>query len=331
MNRPLVEVFAPSLGCKVKLGRRVPVAQGPQFRLENYLGATLPSPPATLDYTQGVSTSAALANIDGNDTVGDCVIAWLLHQLAVWTGNAGGVAFNATRTQAIAMYSAITGYNPSDPSTDQGTDPAVAMNWIIANGYPNGDKPLGWVRVTPALLRQAIWLFEGNGFGIGLPDAYVQNMPSSNGFVWDAAGVSNPNNGHMFLGAGYDASRILIDTWGLLGWFTDAAVAAYATAVSGGEIDILLSADMIAAAAAKAPSGFDWQALVADFDSMGGAVPAPAPAPPPTPAPPGTPVTLALAQGWITSGLSSSSPLLTRQQAVDAANAGLAAMWPAAS
>lgn len=326
----LREVYAPSLKRTVKLGRRPEVAPGPHFRLARYLGAALPDPPDSCDYSlAGASTSAALADIEGNDSLGDCVIAWLLHQLAVWTGNATGTAYHASRDEAISLYSRIAGYVPGDPSTDRGTDMTVAMNWIVANGYPNGDRPVGWVRIDATNvkeLQQAIWLFEGCGFAIGLPDAIVASMPTGNGFVWDVSGAPNPQNGHAFLGYGYNATAVGIDTWGLLGGFTYAAVAAYASANNGGEIDVLLSSDMIAAAALKAPNGFDWRTLVADFDAMGGTVPVP-----PSPAPPSPPLsgpmTLAMAQALITNGMAVSAPLLTRAQAIRDANAALAAGW----
>jgi len=323
------EIFAPHLGKNVKLGgyRHNPYP-GPHFRLKNYLMASLPAPPTALDWTK--SASAVLADVYGNDSMGDCVIAALFHLLGVWTGNAGA-AFHATLAEIIAMYSAIGNYVPGDPSTDNGCDMTTALNWIVAHGFPNGDKPLGWVRIdatNKTEVQQAIYLFEGIDFGVGLPDKWISPFPSANGFTWDVAGDADPNNGHSFMAAGYDTSGVTIDTWGLLGKLTYAAIAKYAVASSGGELDILLSADMIAKAAQKAPNGFDWQSLVADFDSMGGTVPVPAPPAPPAPTPPSGPVTLLQAQSWATAALNSGAPLMSRSQAVALANAGLAKSWP---
>ncbi|MDE2022203.1 MAG: hypothetical protein KGI71_04835 [Patescibacteria group bacterium] len=319
-------------GRRVRLGGfRRPPAQGPHFRLKNYLLSALPDEPPSIDYTIGSSVSAALADVEGNDALGDCVIAWLVHQEALWTGNATGTAWHATLAQVTDLYSKIAGYVPGNPATDVGTDPAAACNWIVANGFPNGNRPLGWVRVEGSntkLLRQALWLFEGCGFGIGLPQAYVDAMGSmKSGFTWGAAGPAIAGNGHMFLGAGYNTTGVTIDTWGMLGTFTYEAIAQYAVASNGGEIDILLSADMIASAAQKAPSGFDWRSLVSDFDELGGSVAVP-PAPPP-PVPVGPP-TLSLAQQWAAAGIQSApAALFDAQQAIAAANAGLAKYWPA--
>jgi len=324
-------------GRTVKFGRLPEVASGPHFRFKRYKLVGMPDEPATCDYTQGASISAALADIYGNDSLGDCVIAALYHLLALWTGNATGTAFHATLQQIIAMYSAVGGYVPGDPSTDGGCDMTVAMNYICANGYANGDKPLGWIRIdgtNAKELRQAIWLFEGCDFAIGLPDAYVAGMQSmSNGFTWGVNGAANQNNGHSFMGAGYDSTGVTIDTWGMLGKFTFEAIAAYATQTNGGEIDILLSADMIAKAVAKAPNGFDWQALIADFNEMGGNVPAPSPPTPPTPPTPapGSPVTLAMAKAWAQAGIRAGAALQDQDQACANSDAGLDKSWPAAS
>lgn len=309
------------------LGRRREVAPGPHFRLKNYLDhAALPAPPASIDYT--TAASSPLADVYGNDALGDCVVAALYHLLALWTGNASGTPFHASLDQVIAMYSAIGGYVPGNPATDQGCDMTTAMNWIVANGFANGDKPVGWVRIdgaNAAEVQAAIWLFEGVDFGVGLPDAYVSPFPSGDGFTWDVAGDPDQNNGHSFMAAGYDAAGATIDTWGMLGKFTWAAIAKYAVVTAGGEIDVLLSLDMIAKGATKAPSGFDWQGLIANFDSMGGTVPAPAPSPP---SPVTGPATLANAQAWAAAGVNAGAPLMTRAQAATAANAGLAAGWP---
>ncbi len=97
-------------------------------------------------------------------------------------------------------------------------------------------------------------------------------MPSASGFVWDVAGDPDPQNGHCVVGVGYTAAGITIDTRGMTGLMTNAAVAKYPTQASGGELYTVVSMDAIGKATEKAPSGFDWSQLVADFDSMGGNV-----------------------------------------------------------
>jgi hypothetical protein len=71
---------------------------------------------------------------------------------------------------------------------------------------------------------------------------------------------------------GYNANGIVIDTWGMTGLMTTAAVAMYPTPANNGELYTVVSQDAISTATQKAPSGFDWSQLIADFDSMGGDV-----------------------------------------------------------
>ena len=321
-------LFAPHLNRNVKMGRRAPLVRPQTFRLASYLLAGLPTAPPSSDYT--AAALQALRDIMGNDQWGDCVEACMGHLVGTETGNAGDL-FHATLAQIEALYTALTGFNPAIPSTDQGTNMADAMNYIVKTGFPNGTKALGYLSVNPsnaAEVQAAMWLFENLVFGVSLPDTYVNPFPSADGFTW-GPGTADPSNGHCFLGVGYTTAGVTIDTWGLFGTFTYAAIAELCAEANGGELYVVLTPDQIAKAATKAPNGVDWASIVADFDSIGGQVPIPSTAPPvvPTPAP-GTAVTLAQAQSWATAGISEGLPLLTRAQAEADASAGLAANWP---
>jgi hypothetical protein len=325
-------------GRTVKFGRKRPVAAGPRLRLANYLRATLPAAPASVDYSP--AGQPALSNIYGNDTLGDCVIAGGYHVVATTTGNAGRL-FTASNEQIIKDYGAIGGYVPGDPSTDNGCDEPTALNYWLANAFADGTKPLGWLTVDAtnrAELQAALFLFENLYLGVELPDGWVSPMPSQSGFVWDVAGKPDPQNGHCVIAVGYSDKGLTIDTWGMLGTVTWAAVAKYFVPAVYGAIYVLLTPDQLTNGQTRAPNGVDWTALIADFDSIGGTVPAPAPSPtppsptPPSPAPgPAGAVTLAQAQAMINAGFQGSHRLLTKQQAIDAANAALAAGWPSAT
>lgn len=273
---PLRSFFSPYHNRQVKLGRRRPAAP-PKLHLHNYLMRPgLPAPPSTEDWSPAATGS--LSDIYENDTLGDCVIAGGWHLLGVWTGNAGHLVVG-TDAQITADYSAIGGYVPGDPSTDQGCDEQTALNYWVANGF-NGvanSELAGWVGVDATkkeLLQQAIYLFENAYFGIELPDAYINPFPSAPGFVWDVAGHPDPKNGHCIVGVGYNAQGIIIDTWGMLGTLTWAAAAKYMVTSAGGEAYTLVSQEQLIAAQAKAPNGLDWATLMADFQAMGGTVPA---------------------------------------------------------
>lgn len=254
----------------MKFGRKRPIARGPRFRLKNYLLQSLPPPPPTCDYS--VNAARPLGEIYLNDQLGDCVIAGMAHVVGVLTGNAGA-PFLYTDAQITTLYSAIGGYVPGKPDTDQGCDEVTALNYWENMGALATHKIAGWMSVDATNVKEvqtALWLFENLYFGVELPVAWVNPMPDAPGFTWDVAGDPQPENGHCFVGVGYDHSSITIDTWGMLGTLTNGAVEKYATLNAGGALYTVVSQDGIAKASQKAPNGFAWASLLSDFDSMGG-------------------------------------------------------------
>lgn len=283
-------VFAPHLGTHVKFGRKRPVAHCPRLHLKNYLLKSLPTPPTVVDYS--AAAAASLGNVDLNDQLGDCVIAGYCHIRGVTSANSGGPEVLFSSSDIIKMYSAIGGYVPGNPSTDQGCDEQTALNYWTQHGGTDGSKLLGWLALdatNPTEYRTALWLFENLYFGIELPDAWINPMPSGPGFTWGVAGAPDPHNGHCIMGMGYSPSGVKVDTWGMLGTMTDSAIAKYCGPSGGGELYVLVSPDLIAKGQSRAPTGFDWSQLIADFDSLGGNIPIPAPSPAPGPIVPPVP------------------------------------------
>jgi len=318
-------VFAPHLNKPVKLGR-LPRKPGlKRLHLSDFIQhAAMPPIPDSADFSP--KGGAAISDVMLNDELGCCVVSAGYHLEAVATGNATGTPFHATQGQIVRDYSAIGGYQPGHPETDNGCNEETAFAYWRTHGFANGTKLLGAVSISAASakdVRAACFLFENVFFGVGLPDSWIDPFPSGNGFVWDQTGGSDPNNGHAFLGVGYGSSGVKIDTWGLLGTITYGAIAAYAGPSGGGELYALLTPDMLAKGQAKAPNGIAWNDLIQAFDSFGGDVPVPAPAP--------VPVGPSLAQmkAWAGAGLSAHFRAgMSLKQAEAAANAGLAVNWP---
>ena len=259
----------------MKLGRSRPerLPKKPKLRLADYLctGSALPTPPTAIDYTP--EALASLSDVYLNDQLGDCVIAGFYHCKGLWTGNAdGGAPIVVSDDQITADYSAIGGYQPGDPSTDQGCDEVTALDYWHATGDQTGTKIAGYVALDPGdlvELQLGLWLFGAHYYGVELPDGWISPFPSSAGFVWDVAGDPNPDNGHCFIAGGYDATGVTICTWGMLGKMTWAALAKYCAATAGGAVYAILSPDAIAQGQAVAPSGVDWTTLQADLDALG--------------------------------------------------------------
>lgn len=325
----LKRVFAPHLGREVVFGRRKRLVPARCRAMSSYIRVALPAAPASCDYSP--KALPVLTDIMGNDALGDCVVAASDHGLGTWTGNATGTPVHATLDQIIAQYSAIGGYVPGNPATDQGCDISTALDYYAGTGFIDGSKLLGHVSVDPTNqneVKSSVELFETLWLGMDLPAAWIDPMPSGNGFVWDVAGDLVPENGHCVLAVGYTAQGLIVASWGLLGIVTWAAVAKYCAASAGGDLFCGLSPDLVAKGQASAPNGFAWADLIADFDAIGGSVATPANAPI---VPVTGPMTLALAQQAAAAGIAGGGVLMTRAQAQQRAAIGLAGAWPKAS
>lgn len=331
-------VYAPHLGRNVLLGGRKKPIHGRKIpHLEDYLSKKaqqLPTPPSSLTYNPAAETG--LRNVYDNDTLGDCTVAALCHLQNLWTAGAGSLII-PTNAQVLQFYEG-SGYNPSNPNSDNGWTLEGAIQWLMQNGYPDDQKKIvAYVSVDVTNWTNVIiaaWLF-GLDFGVDLPAPWISPFPNGDNFIWDVAGAADPDNGHSFASIGYTATGITIDTWGLFGTITKAAVQQYCIQTSDGEILIPLSQETVNSATQLAPSGFNWSQLAADFDAFGGTVPvpnppAPSPSPSPTPAP-STEPTLAACQQASKAAIAKLgqpwNPFVLKTQAELAVNNALAAVF----
>lgn len=302
----------------------------------------IPSTPDTIDWSS--AAISVIEDIEGNDKWGDCVMAEDAHYIAVLTGNAGAL-FAYSDAQTLADYSAETGFNASDPSTDQGTDPIADLNYRVTTGYADGSKDAGWAMVdatNQAEMRYALAEFGNIKMWFGIPDSIVSGMSSlQDGFVWDVgAGAADQNNGHCIGSCGYNptavmavaatAQGLLVMTWGMLGIITWAAVAAWFVPAQGGGMATRVSMDWISKKSGNAPSGLNVAALIAAFNTyFGGNLPVPVGPTPPPPPPASSGWSQVNAQAWATAGIHEAPDALEdKSQAAAAACAGLVKYGP---
>lgn len=238
-----------------KLGKTPPRLDSRTLMLAPYLGAALPAPPPHLSYVEKVKDWEML----GNDTAGDCVLAGGAHAIKQWTAYASA-QFNPTAAEVIAAYSEFTGYDPSDPSTDQGTNELDFLKAWRKRGFW-GHKIEAFAALQPRSdteLKDSIWLF-GNAFlGLALPKSI-----ESQGDVWTVAdgpdGEPGSLGGHCTLAVGYSVGGVLMVTWGKIqratwGWMNKYTDESYA----------IVSRDWIRANGIS-PSGFHLASLEADL------------------------------------------------------------------
>jgi hypothetical protein len=282
-------------------GRKRPASRHTKM-LAKY-AASLPTAPATFDYTSPAAAALAMILANGPDPtapasvaaqgLGDCTSCARSHIIDAVTAGAGSPV-TMTVAQTIAFYSASTGYVLGQPATDRGGDEVTVLNEWQSQGQALDGHPIaGYLSVDPsnaAMVKSACWLFENLYFGVELADPWLEI--SGSGFLWDVGSPPDPNDGHTIPGLGGDAQGITVDSWGFLGKITYAAIAQFCAESAGGNLFVVLTPEIVSRAQGKSPAGLDWATLIADFDGLGGKVAPPPPSTPPAPLsnPPSSPL-----------------------------------------
>jgi hypothetical protein len=201
----------------VKLGCRL---AGPDPRLPRLASAVDPS--VVVPRSVHRSDRSFAWGMLGNDSVGDCVEAAMLHAIEHMHLGAWTTPPTFADQDALNLYGAITGYDPSNPSTDQGTDPNQAIAYWQNHGVPVGDgvdRIATAAQVDPAdgmNVRRGIWEFDVALLSLALPISAQQQT------TWDVVGnpKTDPNSQpgswgyHEVVAFSYDSYRVAFCSWG---------------------------------------------------------------------------------------------------------------------
>jgi hypothetical protein len=245
-----------------RLGARAPRIDPRTLKMSKYMRA-LPSPPVNSGLVSAVSSWPMYLN----DTIGDCVEAAWGHMVEQWTQYAGKPQV-PTDAQILDLYEGAAGFNPNDPSTDQGTVIIDLLNYlrqrkqIVAYGSIN---PL-----DPVAIQKSVVTFGGVLIGIALPVTAQTPPNGANGLpVWNFQSLSGDGQpgswgGHSVPIVGYGVDNVgnpgtMVVTWGQLYDMTYGFLSAYCT-----EAYAIITQDWIEADG-KSPSGFDLAQLQADL------------------------------------------------------------------
>ena len=233
------------------------------LKLARYMKSTLPPAPPGVNYTRGITDWGMMLN----DQLGCCTIAAVGHAVQTWTANASSELIFPDPV-ILDYYRSWDGYNPADPSTDQGGVELDVLNDWRQQGFAGqaldayAAIELGQ-RVYPTLpaldVMDAIWLCGGAYIGVELP------LTAQDQDVWDITHDHSPDaqpgswGGHALYLLAYDQDTLTCITWGQLKkmtwtWFSQYCSEAYA----------LVSKDWLKASGVS-PSGFDLAALEADL------------------------------------------------------------------
>jgi hypothetical protein len=241
------------------LGKLPPRHDPRTLKLSRYLKG-LPAAPVNQDWTPAVKTWQMF----GNDSCGDCTIASGLHLQNCWSANAGPSEELFTDQDAVSIYSALTGYNPADPSTDNGAAVLDVLNFWRATGF-DGFKIKAFALVNwlnPLELKQAIDLFGGVYAGFAMP----LSANEQTGSLWDVTSASPGDagswGGHALPLLGYDKETVTTVTWGAVQEMSWKFLETYCD-----EAYAVISVDWLEAGG-SAPSGLDLATLLLDVAQL---------------------------------------------------------------
>lgn len=199
-----------------KLGKLAPKHDRRTLRMTDFIDdSVVIKIPDTYTFEGNVGSWGMLAN----DKVGDCTIASALHIIKAWLAYRG-VAYNPTDADAIAIYRELTGYDPADPSTDNG---AALLD--IAKAWRNqgilGHKIGAFMTIDPTNIDQvklAIYMFGCVYAGVTITQ--MAQVEYERNAAWECTSprfcLARVMGGHAVPWVGYGEDFIQTVTWGKL-------------------------------------------------------------------------------------------------------------------
>lgn len=156
----------------------------------------------------------------GNAGAGDCCFAGGAHEEMVDAKAMLSEDLLFTDESVLSDYSAVTGYDPNDPSTDQGTFVREFMGYRqkvgLIDGVGNRHKIGPYLSIDPRdwdLMLACVYSFGAVGIGFNFPRSAWQQF--DNGEPWSVVPGSPYEGGHYvpILGTMNAASEATCVTW----------------------------------------------------------------------------------------------------------------------
>jgi hypothetical protein len=171
--------------------------------LSVYASGKLPTPPADVNYSTGLSLP-----IDGNAVYGDCVMAAVAHLIAAWNSETKEHEFTPNQTQVVEEYFVLTG------GADTGLNESTTLKRWYQEGI-FGHKIAGYAPVSTSditAIHQMIYFYGGGMFGIQCPRSAQEQFQK--GEPWSVVPGSPIEGGHAIAPLGYSPEYIYCATWG---------------------------------------------------------------------------------------------------------------------
>jgi peptidoglycan hydrolase-like protein with peptidoglycan-binding domain len=181
-------------------GKRSP-SNRPAVNFEDYIVSIPPAP--IVD-----SIPVYMYPMDGNDVMGDCVVADLDHAIQTISGLLTGTQRNFTPAQIISYYqtqnpnfdpNGTASTNGPGSSADGGMDIQTFLEYAVAQSLILGFGKVDWTK--PAVLQAAIYLGLALIGGVQLQQAQLDQFP----VLWDSIPGSPIDGGHGIPYIAYNA------------------------------------------------------------------------------------------------------------------------------
>lgn len=212
-----------------------------------------------------------------NDQIGDCTIAGICHSFSAMAVYAGFPEPHFTDQDVTAAYSAVSGYVPGDPSTDNGADMATVLTYMSKTGIPDDTgkvhKVAAWAAFgdprNESLLKQTLAATGTVYLGSEIQQSQEDQFSSGEPWRWERG--EQPIGGHCYVlqrrrtsGTGV----LEMVTWGAVQRATlEFQWNAASAAIGGGEAFYVASEDYVQASG-QTLQGLDLQQLMADSQDV---------------------------------------------------------------
>lgn len=253
-----------------KLGKQPFRSDPSDLHLRNYLNLTvLPPLPATFGHLNLIPTGGW--GMLGNDMLGDCTIAGALHATMAWCAEGAGqdVTGLFTKELAVDLYSAITGYSPNRPGSDQGALIRDIIDFQINQGMPDTNHKVHKIAAKLLIdhrnikeVLYAMYLFGDVELGIQVPSSAQQQFRE--GKPWMVVPGDYIEGGHDVPAMAFDGEYINVVTWGSVQRMSFDFFRTYCD-----EAWVKLSPDMLNGQGLS-PEGFNLAQLQADLNVLNG-------------------------------------------------------------
>ncbi len=232
----------------------------------------IPTPVPTPTPVTGVPTSLLESNLVnpwytlGNDKYGCCVESAGGHVVELVSMLGQHVEAVVQTQDVLNAYTAITGFNPNDPRTDNGTNILDFLNYWRQTGVA-GHKISGFAALNPKSLSEwelANWLFGSVVVGLALPIT-AQSQVGKAWSVVSTSGDGAPGSwgGHCVPFVDYSGTGASCVTWGMVQQANWQFIATYCD-----EAYVVFDPDLLNSVTQKSPQGFDVNQLNADLSQF---------------------------------------------------------------